>query len=276
MPSVIETRNSKGENEKIQILYAGDEDSGAPSIMYKSADSENKYDINYKHLIYQPVRITKEVNGKITERSENFYTADGTKVHLTKSRQYPTGSSEYLESLYSYDNLSNLINIKSNDGISKSLTWGHHSSYVVAEAINAEPEEIYYEGFEEKDTEVSSDAKTGLKSSTAALSIQLPAAGNYILSYWAKSNGFWKYKEDPVSANTTIGGPDVLIDEVRLRPEKARVTTRQFHPGLGVISETDANNNTVYYEYDSFGRLKLQRDTDKNLVKVLEYQIRQK
>ncbi len=49
------------------------------------------------------------------------------------------------------------------------------------------------------------------------------------------------------------------------------VTTYTYNPLTGITSETDANNNTIYYEYDHFGRLKLIKDKDGNVVKTMEY-----
>jgi YD repeat-containing protein len=49
------------------------------------------------------------------------------------------------------------------------------------------------------------------------------------------------------------------------------VTTYTYNLLTGITSETDANNNTIHYEYDSFGRLKLIKDKDGNVVKQLDY-----
>ena len=50
----------------------------------------------------------------------------------------------------------------------------------------------------------------------------------------------------------------------------AFVSTYTFKP-FGISSETDQAGKTVYYEYDSFGRLKLIRDFENNIVKKTEY-----
>jgi YD repeat-containing protein len=55
----------------------------------------------------------------------------------------------------------------------------------------------------------------------------------------------------------------------------ALVTSFTYTPLLGVTSQTDANNNTIFYEYDAFGRLKTVRDTEGNLVKKLAYGYKQ-
>ncbi|HTH55436.1 MAG TPA: RHS repeat domain-containing protein [Cyclobacteriaceae bacterium] len=274
-PSVVETTNSRGDTERIDITYPDDAGSGAPSLMFNPSDA------NYKNLIYEPLRITTSVAGNVISKDENIFetSTNGTKINLTKSIHYPSGTSASRESTYRYDDKSNLISIKSSDGLTTSFKWGYNNSYVVARVVGSEPEMMYYEGFEGfNDNNVSTDAKTGLKSYGAALNVTLPQPGTYVLSYWQKDgSGKWTYIiSDNVTTDQTIGGSGILIDEVRMIPRGARMTTKQFNPGQGLITDTDINGNSVYYEYDGFGRLKVQRDTDKNITKAYEYQIQQK
>lgn len=67
-----------------------------------------------------------------------------------------------------------------------------------------------------------------------------------------------------------------LINELNkirigLAATKALVKTYTYRPLIGVTSETDPNNRTIYYEYDNFNRLSLVRDHDNNILKKICY-----
>jgi hypothetical protein len=112
-------------------------------------------------------------------------------------------------------------------------------------------------------------------------------AVEYIVSYWsdngAKSvsgfssvagrtiNGFthYEHKINGVSGITISGTGN--IDELRLHPVNARMTSQTYIPLIGISAQCDANNRISYYEYDSFNRLSLIRDQDGNVLKKYCY-----
>ena len=49
------------------------------------------------------------------------------------------------------------------------------------------------------------------------------------------------------------------------------MSTYTYKPGVGVSSITDPNGQTIYYEYDDFGRLLIVRDDNKNILQQYEY-----
>lgn len=71
-----------------------------------------------------------------------------------------------------------------------------------------------------------------------------------------------------------LGGEHVLIDDLRLQPTDAGLTTYTHEPLVGVKSVIDENNHTTRYEYDAFGRLVAVRDDAGNLVNTHEYHLR--
>lgn len=98
------------------------------------------------------------------------------------------------------------------------------------------------------------------------------------------TGGKWKYFEVTLnlgnigSSISTIcaypwkrSGSEVTVDELRLQPTDAQMTTYTYSPLLGMTSKTDPNGITTYYEYDSFGRLKNVKDHEWNILKQTLY-----
>ncbi|MCG2613432.1 DUF5977 domain-containing protein [Terrimonas sp. NA20] len=65
----------------------------------------------------------------------------------------------------------------------------------------------------------------------------------------------------------------VWFDDIRLHPSTALMQTYTYDPEIGMTSQTDVNNRSVFYEYDALGRLTVVRDQDKNVVKKICYNL---
>jgi YD repeat-containing protein len=63
----------------------------------------------------------------------------------------------------------------------------------------------------------------------------------------------------------------VAIDDVRIYPADALPVTWTHDPVNGMTSAIDPNGRTQFYTYDSYGRLQLVSDTEKNVVKGYKY-----
>jgi YD repeat-containing protein len=149
---------------------------------------------------------------------------------------------------------------------------------------------------------ISSTAKTGLQS----LSLQtgnsisktgLPA-GDYTVSYYqkngtvsfsvsgsasvlstetntAETDGWSMIRKNVRIVNTTDGlqltCTSCLLDELRLQPMGSFMSTQSFDRQGRLRTETDQNFRSQYYEYDVWGRLKIMRDNDRNIVQHYEY-----
>lgn len=130
--------------------------------------------------------------------------------------------------------------------------------------------------------------KTGKYSCNASLitSKTFPQS-NCVVTLWAKGNGAilvnnisqtingdWKLYTWNINATTkiTINNTNALaIDELRLLPVNAQVTTYTYDPLVGVTSVTDTKNLITYYEYDDFQRLMNIKDKDGNIIKNYLY-----
>ncbi len=102
----------------------------------------------------------------------------------------------------------------------------------------------------------------------------------YTLSYWYQTavGGPWllfeqKYLPSALPASLTQAGTGALrVDELRVFPEDAMVSTLTADPLVGVTSTADENNLTASTEYDAAQRPRLAREQDGNIVKKWEYQ----
>ncbi len=161
--------------------------------------------------------------------------------------------------------------------------WGYTNSLPIAEITNGISDMFYHTSFEEdgvdfKDASNNSLARTGTKvwnsgSFSFSGKFSPPTTTNLKMSYsyYDGTTSKWIYS-GILNYAATITTTGTKLDEVRVFTADATMTTYTYDPVIGMTSSTDANNNTTYYEYDSFGRLKLLRDFNKNIVKRYTYQ----
>lgn len=187
-----------------------------------------------------------------------------------------------------------------------SLILDTNKRYPIAEVANTTLNEVGFTSFEDEtpttinlgsgSTITTGDAKTGRKHltlGTGGINRSVNSVKEYKLSFWAKSAGGtigisgntnlvvnspndWKYFEYKITGQSTlslvkISGSSVLVDEVRIHPVGARMITKTYDPKFGITSETGFNNQSIYIEYDSFGRVKAVMNQDKNIVKSYTY-----
>lgn len=69
------------------------------------------------------------------------------------------------------------------------------------------------------------------------------------------------------------GGGTVWFDDLRLHRSNAFVTTYTYDPLVGMTSQTDINNKTSFYEYDNYGRLKLIKNFNGEIMRTFKYQL---
>ncbi len=140
--------------------------------------------------------------------------------------------------------------------------------------------EVFYTSFEDvNDAIFLSSAKTGSKACKKQFSIETRdfIPGVYLLSYWKSTDGKnWEYFSQNINISSStnsysVGSTSYYIDELRLLPKDARITTFTYKENVGKTSETDNNGITKYYEYDQFGRLLRVLDNSRNVRKEYDY-----
>jgi YD repeat-containing protein len=205
-------------------------------------------------------------------------------------------------SFLKYDFKGNTIQEQKINDLNQSYIWDYSNTYPIAECKNADSISIAFTSFEAdgsgnwtipSSTRDNANAITGLSSynltSGAISKSGLTSSNSYVVSYWSRSgssftvsgsssvtqgktiNG-WTYFEHIVSGVTSVsvsGSAD--IDELRLYPKGALMTTYCYQPLSGMTSQCDMDNRITYYRYDGLGRLKVVLDQDGNILKTIDY-----
>jgi len=211
---------------------------------------------------------------------------------------------------YGYDGNGNPLSVSKENGALISYIWDYQNTYPIAEAKNAAKTEIAYTSFEADGTgnwagintaniATTTYSITGTKyynfSGTTLSKAGLTSSTVYTVSYWSKNGAYtlsgtsvsgwpksirtvsingasWTNWEHRVSGTSTITVSGTgAIDELRLYPANAQMTSYTFAPLIGMTSQNSAANGINYFEYDANGRLKLVRDINNNIVKTFNY-----
>lgn len=200
-----------------------------------------------------------------------------------------------------YDPYSNITQYTPEDGVTVSFLWDYTGNYPIAKVTGSDTADIAYTSFEADGnghwTIGSATRATGgiTGGSFYTLNSDLSKTGlnssaSYVVSYWSNGGSYsvpgtasgypvkgkvaivsgttWTYYEHLVTGQTTVqingsGG----IDELRLYPSGAQMTTFTYTPMLGVTSQCDVASRITYYEYDAFQRLADIKDQDQNILK---------
>lgn len=254
------------------------------NIVGLTTDAQNaKNSLIAKHII-RPVLESENIENGIAQVVRTNYKIFSPNLTLPESveTKFGTGAFDKRVEFLSYDFKGNLLSQRKTLDVESSYLWGYNSTYPIAEVVKAKANEIFYTSFEE-DGVLLSDAIAGKRVNAGQFKVPTPAQnGNYKITYWQKATegSPWSMIEQQVSvsngvpAEVTVGQGVLYIDEVRLFPEGAQMTTYNFEPGVGLITLMDPNGKVTYYEYDSFNRLRLVRDQYRNIVKEHLYNFR--
>lgn len=125
--------------------------------------------------------------------------------------------------------------------------------------------EYFYMGFEDNNG-VAGNAHTGNRYSNSGsytVPFSPPNSRSYIIQWWKWVNGKWVFNESPYTYPTTLSG---VLDDIRVFPADAQMTTYTYDPQVGKTGEIDPSGRTTTYEFDGLSRMNIVRDNDKNIV----------
>ncbi len=203
---------------------------------------------------------------------------------------------------HNYGPVGNLQAFSKEGDVMSSFIWGYDQMYPVAQVIGGSANEVAYTSFENDPPDgnwvyngtgnrsVDPGAKTGsylFNNASGTFSrTSLNTSQDYVVACWVKGtnnitiNGTsysgstdWKYIQMTVPSSATVNvqfsGHD--IDELRLYPVGAKITTYTYDPVVGITSSTDTNGITTSYHYDAFNRLEYVKDHEGNILSKNEY-----
>ncbi|HSC38858.1 MAG TPA: hypothetical protein VLD19_13345, partial [Chitinophagaceae bacterium] len=258
-----------------------------------------------RHIWARGIERTSYVGTTLTYKEKRNYDFWSGNLIAIKSQSDQKGSSAYetRQLVHGYDKYENLLEQSKPNDLHNVYIWDYASQYMTANVVNADTASIAYTSFEADGSggwaiasasRDSTTAITGVKSynlGNGSLSrIGLVSGKTYIISYWSTNgaktisggsgsartgrtvNG-WTYYEHTTTASSstiTLSGSG-SIDEVRLYPQGAQMTSYTYIPLVGLSSTADANGEITYYEYDDFNRLKNVKDYQGNIIKNYRY-----
>jgi YD repeat-containing protein len=296
--------NSRGEVLKTVNKYPFNKDqiTGLSTTNSQAIDQLVTKNILSPVIESQTFRNTDLVTGKRT----NYRIWDAAQnIVRPENVQFQTGAAP-LESRLTYgdyDARGNLTQEAKTGDLWTSYIYDYGAAYAVAEVKNATDQDMAYTSFEADGNggwtvpgAVTPGAGiTGIQyynlTGGACSKTGLNPSTTYRLSYWSKGGAYqvtggisqktgrvvngWTYYEHLLTGVSTVsvtGG--AAIDELRVCPAGALMTTYTYDPLNGLTSQCDENNRITYYEYDTMGRLRDVKDQDGNVIKTIDYHYR--
>lgn len=245
---------------------------------------------NYNNTYLKPDRID------LLETLQTSYPTSIPSASLFKQRLTFNG----------FDAQGNVLSFKKDGDVATTyIIWDSNRLFPIAQVLNPTVQtQVAHTSFENLSNEgnwtfalnANSNKKAGSQShnltGNSITYTGLAANTNYVVSYWAngtpptinnvtssndataaEADG-WRYYEKVVRSSVsfaiTISGT-ALLDELRLYPQGAQMTTYTYDPKTGMTSSSDVNSFISYYQYDTRNRLEYLRDFQQNILKRNEY-----
>lgn len=181
--------------------------------------------------------------------------------------------SRYKEkTVFHYDDKKNINIVQPKYDPAKGYKWGYNKLYPIAECINADSTEFFVENFEEASGTTQTEVHTGKNARQGSYTVNWtpPNARKYVISYWYYNLG-WRYSGEIPYTGNSYYAVGLYIDDVRIYPADALMSTYTYSPLIGMTSAIDARSQTTYYEYDDLQRLISVKDHNRNIIKQYCY-----
>ncbi len=287
---LIQESTTESEGKKIitQYKYPLDYARGTTTVIDKMKD---------RHLIGSPLeKLTLEelgdgelylLSAQKTEydlfenhiQPHQIYTAKIAEPILVTTDPYTIANSVYEPRFIfdKYNQFGNLLQQSQPHGSSIAYIWNNKGTLPVAQVIGAQPSQVFHTSFEENG--VLGSGGTGVKyhnGSSYIIPQELrPQGSDLVMTYWFYKSGKWQIQEEkPYNPEITHNGANGL-DEIRVYPKGAQMTSYTHDPLVGITSITDPNNITSYFSYDDQERLTTIKDLNKNIMQYHEYNFKQ-
>ncbi|HTG55273.1 MAG TPA: hypothetical protein VL943_03310 [Niabella sp.] len=186
-------------------------------------------------VIDQKKYVGNIINLPIDAIKVDFATWNGNLNQIYPSKEYgyrsDLGTYEVVKNLLGYDSRGNLTGFSQRLSAPTTILWGYGSQYPVVKVVGSD-----YATVSGIVDQASIDSATGATGNDAGVRALLQNIRTHF------------------SANPLV-----------------QVSTYTYKPLVGMTSETDPAGRTIYYEYDSFNRLKLQKDEQGNILKKYCY-----
>lgn len=174
-----------------------------------------------------------ETNGTIPLSTFKFSNAPfGQLPTSLNASQFATDTRYQANVLFnSYDSYGNLTESQKANNVKEVYLWGYNGTYPVAKIVGIDHATVSGSGIIDQSM---------LDNAIAYTDQQIRDELNKIRTWFSSNN-------------------NVIV------------STYTYAPLIGMTSQTDANNVTIYYEYDSYGRLTLVRDENNKILKKICY-----
>lgn len=310
-PSEISSNSSSGESIVKHFVYPMDlgaiSSSDELSLGYKNLLDNNIVSVPVETVTTKGGSIsgTLRAFSPIEPKAKTEYSFSATSLDPTFQNLKNVSGSVIKDSRYlpevqidKYDLYGNVEQLRPVHASPVSYVWGYNGTNPIAEVLNAEVSKVAYTSFEDQGLGgwnlisggvylTNNNNITGKRSLSGGVSKTLPQ-GNYVLSFWSAANTWVngtaftdqpvknlgngrRYFEKILTNVTSVQVSGDNIDEVRIYPIGAQMSTYTYNPLIGMTSRVDAAGNITYYEYDSFGRLSMVRDEKQNILKRICY-----